>query len=191
MADTSMKFGKDSAGRLLSNDLSSVVSSADISEILKNMRTSKSLTIKKVANDIKIRTTFLNNIENNEFDKLPGYVYAVGFTRMYAAYLGLDSNLVVSTLKSLPDFVDQDKDLKEDHLPNSVNASGSSLTLFLSLFLVIMAGMLFGYFFSKQDSIENIFQNKDNSLEKVSKEKNSRESEEIVKNKSVEGFSFQ
>jgi cytoskeleton protein RodZ len=49
---------------------------------------------------LKIRPDHLIAIEENRFDALPGRVYAIGFVRSYAAYLGLDAELFVDRLKA-------------------------------------------------------------------------------------------
>lgn len=49
---------------------------------------------------LKIRSHHLIAIEEGRFDALPGHVYAIGYVRSYAAYLGLDAGTFVDRLKS-------------------------------------------------------------------------------------------
>lgn len=49
---------------------------------------------------LKIRPHHLIAIEEGRFDILPGRVYAIGYVRSYAAYLGLDAGTYVDRLRS-------------------------------------------------------------------------------------------
>src|SRR5262245_4245779 len=49
---------------------------------------------------LKIRPDHLIAIEEGRFEALPGRVYAIGYVRSYAAYLGLDSEKFVDRLKA-------------------------------------------------------------------------------------------
>jgi cytoskeleton protein RodZ len=55
--------------------------------------------VAEVANMLRIHSAYLQAIEDNEIDKLPGPTYAVGFVRAYAEYLGLDGAKVVDRFK--------------------------------------------------------------------------------------------
>src|SRR5215471_12998519 len=49
---------------------------------------------------LKIRPDYLSAIEEGRFDALPGRLYAIGYVRSYAAYLGLDAETLVDRLKA-------------------------------------------------------------------------------------------
>jgi len=53
-----------------------------------------------VAAVLRIRSTFLQAIEDGQFQALPGAPYAVGFVRTYAEHLGLDGAEMVRRFKS-------------------------------------------------------------------------------------------
>jgi cytoskeleton protein RodZ len=46
-----------------------------------------------VAAETRIRTRYLQALEDERFELLPGSVYGKGFLRAYADYLGLESQL--------------------------------------------------------------------------------------------------
>jgi cytoskeletal protein RodZ len=48
----------------------------------------------------RIGKNYLSAIENNSFDKLPNPAYVKGFLRVYARYLGIDADKVVSRYES-------------------------------------------------------------------------------------------
>lgn len=59
-------------------------------EKLEAARKQKGITIREAAEVTKIRGEFLESFENNEFDINLPEIYARGFVKLYARYLGLD-----------------------------------------------------------------------------------------------------
>ncbi len=55
--------------------------------------------IADIAHDLRIRPHLLEALEADDYDKLPGLIYAAGFLRAYAQYLGLDGASLVERLK--------------------------------------------------------------------------------------------
>jgi len=55
--------------------------------------------ISEVEAQTKIRAKYLRAIENEEWDLLPGPVYAKSFLRTYGDYLGLDSRMLVDEFR--------------------------------------------------------------------------------------------
>jgi cytoskeleton protein RodZ len=70
-----------------------------VSDILLGRRIECGLDLPAVAKALRIREPILTAIEEGRFDQLPGPVYAVGFIRAYAAYLGLDTETIVMKFK--------------------------------------------------------------------------------------------
>ena len=66
-----------------------------VGEYLKSEREAQGITLEEVAKATKIRKTILKAIEDNKYDALPPKVFAQGFLRNYASYLGLDEAEVV------------------------------------------------------------------------------------------------
>ena len=64
----------------------------------------KNLSLNDVAEELKIRKFFLQSIENEKYELLPGGVYTIGFIRSYAKYLGLNQDAIVEQLKELDFF---------------------------------------------------------------------------------------
>lgn len=61
-----------------------------IGETLKKAREELGQSLKDVEEATKIRARYLEAMENDDFDALPGAVYARGFLKTYANYLDLD-----------------------------------------------------------------------------------------------------
>jgi len=63
-----------------------------IGETLREARSRRKANLSEVEAAIKIRVRYLQAIENEEWDALPGGAYTRGFIRTYAAHLGLDGD---------------------------------------------------------------------------------------------------
>lgn len=63
-----------------------------IGERLRNAREAKGLSLRAVADLTRIRAIYLQALEDEQFDRLPGRVYARGFLHAYAEALGLDAD---------------------------------------------------------------------------------------------------
>jgi cytoskeletal protein RodZ len=61
-----------------------------MTSILKDTRERAGLAIEDVARQLKIRRQYLIALEEEKLDEIPGEVYAQGYMRMYATYLGID-----------------------------------------------------------------------------------------------------
>lgn len=66
-----------------------------IGEIFKNKRKEMNLSLKEAENATSIRTTYLQSIEEGDLSKLISPVYAQGFMRQYATFLGIDGDKIV------------------------------------------------------------------------------------------------
>jgi len=81
-----------------------------IGNVLRQAREAKNLSLADVEKEIKIRSRYLEALENEEFDVLPGNVYMLGFLRSYASFLGLDANELVGQLKNHLHPEDEEKE---------------------------------------------------------------------------------
>ena len=65
-----------------------------VGEILKDARLASKLSIEKVSDKTRIGERYIIAIEAGDFNALPGPVYASGFVRTYAKFLGLDAGAI-------------------------------------------------------------------------------------------------
>lgn len=72
---------------------------ATVGEILRRERTRRGLTIHNAQEVLHIRSAYLEALEEDRYDLIPGDVYAKGFIRNYANYLGLNGQELVDTFK--------------------------------------------------------------------------------------------
>ena len=66
---------------------------------LKAARVRNGLDLAEVAEELRIRRVHIHAMEEGHFDDLPAPVYAVGFVRSYADYLGLGGEIAVEAFK--------------------------------------------------------------------------------------------
>jgi cytoskeleton protein RodZ len=72
-----------------------------IGPTLRDARNRRKLDLPEVEDAIKIRIRYLQAIENEEWDVLPGGAYTRGFIRTYASYLGLDGDRLVDDYRRI------------------------------------------------------------------------------------------
>jgi cytoskeleton protein RodZ len=69
-----------------------------IGEQLREAREAKSLTLNQVSHNIRIRSRYLEALEQGNLGELPSAVHVRGFLRSYADFLGLDANALLDAL---------------------------------------------------------------------------------------------
>jgi cytoskeletal protein RodZ len=68
---------------------------ANFGEALKREREQRDIPLRDIANATKINLRYLEALEQNRFDKLPGGVFNKGFIRAYARFIGADGEALV------------------------------------------------------------------------------------------------
>lgn len=71
-----------------------------LGDILKTAREKKKITLEQAEEETKVREKYLLSLENNDFDLLPGNVYALGFLAKYADFLGLNKKELINQFKA-------------------------------------------------------------------------------------------
>src|SRR3954469_14097159 len=72
----------------------------DIGSSLAEARRTRGLELDQVQQALRIRRRYLEALETNRFEQLPDVVYARGFLREYAEFLGLDGSIYVEEYNS-------------------------------------------------------------------------------------------
>jgi cytoskeleton protein RodZ len=72
-----------------------------IGECLRRERLRRSLQLEQVSSELKISARMLAAIEAEDFDKLPGGVFAKSFVRQYAHLLGLDEDEMAAEVERM------------------------------------------------------------------------------------------
>jgi cytoskeleton protein RodZ len=72
-----------------------------VGETLRRERLKRNLDLEQISHELKISARFLDAIEHDQYDKLPGGVFAKSFVRQYARLLGLDEEDLARQLQGL------------------------------------------------------------------------------------------
>lgn len=72
----------------------------EIGPTLREARVRRKLTLQQAEDDTKIRVKYLQAMENEDFEVMPGVTYVKGFLRTYATYLGLDGDVIIDEFDS-------------------------------------------------------------------------------------------
>jgi cytoskeleton protein RodZ len=75
-------------------------STGEIGRLLEHKRKEQGLSLEEVEQATKIRKRYLMGLEREDYDVLPDAVYARGFLKTYANYLGLDGEALSRQLKN-------------------------------------------------------------------------------------------
>lgn len=109
----------------------------DIGEKLRTAREAMGLSIADVEKTTKIQARYLNAIENDDFDKLPGDFYTRAFIRQYAQVVGLDGKKLLADFhkdvpESKPDeYVEDSVDNKTEEVKKTTNNKKSQIQKYL------------------------------------------------------------
>ena len=72
----------------------------EIGQILRKAREEKGLTLEQAEEQTKIRRKYIEALENEKYEVLPGPVYVKAFIKTYARYLDLNGDLLVEGLNN-------------------------------------------------------------------------------------------
>lgn len=122
-----------------------------LGQLFKKQRLHQKKTLEDVSEQLKIRRVFLQAIEDEQFDQLPGGVYTVGFIRSYAQYLGLDHDAIMEQLRDESFFLPVPLTIigDEQHFPASRFVSNGMIVA--GLFLLLIAAIVSYIFLSDNE----------------------------------------
>lgn len=76
-----------------------------VGELLKAARQKRKRDLAKIADKLRIRAIYLEALENSEYERFPGQVYAIGFLKAYSDFLGLDTPTLLEQYKKETAFL--------------------------------------------------------------------------------------
>ena len=113
-------------------------------ERLREARERQKVSLHAIAEKTNVSVRFLDAIEKNQFDKLPGGIFTRGFIRSYARQVGLDPDATVQQF--LADEPSQ-RDDDIDEVPARIQGDGPGIgTLVLAGVAVIVVALALVYF---------------------------------------------
>ena len=115
----------------------------DFGSYLKSERELRGVPLEEVSTNTKIHVRFLQALENNQFDDLPGEVFVKGYIRSFAKVIGSDEEEMLSA------YDDAMKQLPQKEISTSVPVKekasiGKSFILGLGLTILFLAGVGWG-----------------------------------------------
>jgi len=72
----------------------------ELARCLKKARKSQQLNTEEIGLTLKLRPSYIEALESGDWNEMPGEVYALGFLKQYASFLGLDVNDSLEKLKT-------------------------------------------------------------------------------------------
>ena len=76
-------------------DAANVENMKNVGELLRHRRKEMNLSLKEAENATSIRIAYLQALEDGEMNKLISPIYAQGFFKQYASFLGIDGEQIV------------------------------------------------------------------------------------------------
>jgi len=123
----------------------------DFGSYLKHERELRGVALEDIADQTKIHLKYLEALENNLYDHLPGEVFVKGYIRSYAKSIG--SN-VEEVINAYDDSVGRERrQLLEDEYSGQIKKKSAMRPVIgLAVFVVILAGLVYGgmFFFQAQ-----------------------------------------
>jgi cytoskeletal protein RodZ len=131
---------------------------SSINEKLKNKRLEINTPIEKIASELNIRKQYLIAIEEQDYTHTPGKVYAEGYIKLYATYLGVEYSVDESkaTERTLQKIV------KPQSLNKPFIESSTPSVSFLAISLIAM--LFFSYAWSIYSKINDQSNNINSSI---------------------------
>jgi len=118
----------------------------EIGNTLREARVRRSLTLQQVEEDTKIRVKYLQAMEHEEWEVMPGATYVKGFLRTYATYLALDPDVIIDEYRSRG--VEPPAELDEPFGGSSVigkprSHRGRNTIVFVAVICLLVLGVIY------------------------------------------------
>lgn len=142
----------DQTGDSLGHDAAHPPSSArprGVGVLLRETRESIGCDLNQAGATLRIRVVYLQAIEDGRYDRLPGSVYAVGFIRSYAEFLGLDGLEIVRRFKQETEGLVLKRDLSFPMPLTEHSVPGG--TILLLAFILAICGYGIWYYVSSSE----------------------------------------
>jgi len=119
---------------------------------LRSLRENQGITVDEVARQTRIRGAYIDAIEDDRFDALPGRAYALGFVRTYAEYLGADveaaARSVQASIAGIPTPPLRARIPEAEREPRTAVAAAALVCL-------VLAGYVYWYFYNNKARFES------------------------------------
>ncbi len=110
-----------------------------IGSLLRDAREKKGLSLEHVSSELKINPDYLTALEEGDLNRIPAIIFAKGFLKNYANYLGLDGDRLVYILTR---EILQEKQFSPVESRESVIREEKNKKLLRNLFLICLFGII-------------------------------------------------
>ena len=117
--------------------------------LLKQARERRNLSIEQVCEHLKIRKYFIESIEAEKLNQLPGSVYTIGFIRSYSQFLKIDPEIVQHFLKTINPLPLKDSAVNQ---PFNLNKPTNYFPSWIMALAVLLSLTVIVYSYTRQDS---------------------------------------
>jgi cytoskeleton protein RodZ len=142
-----------------------------IGEKFRALREERGVSIRQVCDETNISPTYLEALENEDFDKFPGETYITGFIRSYAEYLRIEPEELIKAYRGykIGESVTPLEELTRPTGPSfRLDFSKYSQQFFMAAAFLVIAALLIGGFFVVSKLIsETIDFSRDDSIDQI------------------------
>ena len=89
-----------------------------IGNYLKSGREARNIRLSEVARSTKISKWYLDCLEKDEFDKIPGGPYIKGYIASYASYIGIEEDEILKRYDSL--HLNNEEEIPQEYLQQDI-----------------------------------------------------------------------
>lgn len=131
----------------------------DIGQKLRDARITAGMSLQDIADYTRIRVSYLEAMEEGQFEKLPGPVYVKGFIKQYAQFVGLDGNELIEMYRresqeEPPQAVakvatgpsEEPRKRMDRHRRKASHVNPRKIAIIAFILLIIGGGVYFTYF---------------------------------------------
>ncbi len=123
---------------------------AHIGQQLRDARLSRGEDLYHVAEQLRIKSSYLSALEVGDLSSIPGRPYALGFMRSYADYLGFDGDQVVASVKAAESRGLRDPELHYRTPIAESRRPGVAVLVASAVLVVAGYGVWYGFFASER-----------------------------------------
>jgi cytoskeletal protein RodZ len=126
--------------------------SETVGKYLKEQREKLGISLEEIAEETKIQKRYLEDLENDEYEALPGEAYIKGFLRNYSALLKINSDEVIEMYKRMQNQNKEIEDNKDDEIEDIISA-GKVKKINVLVLLLVLTVFISGIFMLVKNSL--------------------------------------
>ena len=144
-----------------------------IGSYLKSGREARNIRLSEVARSTKISKWYLDCLEKDEFDKIPGGPYVKGYIASYASFIGLEEDEILKQYDSLQ-INNADENEIQEQLPQEKKRQKSPrfnlsrknlLILSMAVFILLAFGLIYFYFQNQTHPVSQLQDTQDSKMQ--------------------------